>query len=154
MQNKPAKILFVLTLFGIQVSPAYADDSGLRTLFTTPQERAIIDGNRYRVDEKPEVAEPQQQPAPVKQAEPELVLIEVIYSFRISGISINNDGSRTAWINDQAYIDGELLEQGIKLRINDGAVKTVSLLAPDGKSYRAASGETLEVPLMQAGDEG
>jgi hypothetical protein len=93
-----------------------------------------------------------QEAAAVKQAEPEQVLTQVTYSFRVSGISINHDGARTVWINDQAYIDGESLEQGIKLKINDGPVKSVSLVTPEGKTFRGASGETVEVSVMQAGE--
>jgi hypothetical protein len=147
MSNRLLQLTLLCWVCG---SPALADDSGLLTLFTTPKERQLIDANRYRA-EKPADAQPAQAAKPLEsEAEaPEQVLVEVRHSFRISGISIANDGSRTAWVNGQAYEDGEVAEHDVKVRIVDGAQKQVRLIAPNGKAYAGVSGETVEIGFMR-----
>jgi len=75
----------------------------LKTLFTTPEERALIDRNRYRHEprvRKPEPEVPQQAPEP----EP-VAMISVEAEYRISGISINADGGWRTYRQDGSSQD-------------------------------------------------
>ena len=123
--------------------PAMAAD--LYTLFTTPQERELINSNRYKTDEpKPEPVEVEVEESPVQI----LVREEISASYRISGISLSADGRHTAWINAMAYHDGETLEDGSRLRIMDGKEVRVRITTPDGKHYYGKSGETVELTYV------
>lgn len=116
------------------------------TLFTTPQERQIIDANRYRNDAA------EQNRRPVEETEAvvvsDLVREEVRITYVISGIAISSEGFHSAWINDQEYMDGDLIEGNIRLKIIVGTDVKLRMTAPDGKRYYGTSGETLEVTYL------
>ena len=122
--------------------------SELSTLFTTPQERHLINANRYKRDE----VKPQQ--AVVDKVDESTVQIlvqeEKSVEYRISGISLAADGGHTAWINAMAYEDGAELEDGSRIKIYAGADIRVRITAPDGGHYFATSGETLTVTYTAA----
>ena len=128
------------------------DNQGLLTLFTTPQERQIINSNRYKAEKK---KQPQQQTTATSEtvAVRELIKDKVTKTFKISGISINGDGSAIAWVNGQAYETGATLDDGLKLRINNGAIKSVSIITPEGKPFTATSGENLDVTFLRTNQE-
>ena len=147
----PSKIhLPVLLLIGLMTSAGVARSSDLLTLFTTPEERQIINANRYKSDEP--------QPAPVRQpveeTRPELdiqqlMLEEVTREYRVSGITIARDGgAHTVWINSAIYEDGERLDDNSRIRVYGGDEVRVRITAPDGKQYFARSGETVLVSYM------
>ena len=98
----------IVGLLALLPLPALAAGD-LTTLFTTPQERQLINTNRYKSEE----AKPQQ---PVQQDEPDqspvqiLLQEKVTVEYRISGISLSGDGMHTVWINTNAYADGEQLD--------------------------------------------
>ena len=128
-------------------TPAFASSSELQTLFTTPQERQLINSNRYRSDEvKPQVVVDEADESPVQI----LAQQEKTVDYRISGISLAIDGAHTAWINGVPYEDGARLEDGSRIRIYAGDDIRVRITAPDGKHYFATSGETLTVTYMAA----
>lgn len=120
----------------------------LGTLFSTPQERALIDANRYeseRVTREPEqVAEPE----PIKQ----IVKKEVTKTFRINGVTVASEGPHSVWINDQMYLDGEQLDDKSRVKVIAGKDIKVRITAPDGKQYFGSSGESLEVTYLEAAD--
>ena len=128
--------------------------SELSTLFTTPQERQLINANRYKLDEprvQPVVVEPDElivEP----DASPVQLLIqeEVSVDYQVSGISLATDGSHTVWINGSAYEDGAELDDGSRVKIMGGNDIRVRITAPDGKHYYATSGESLVVTYMAA----
>ena len=125
--------------------PAMASD--LSTLFTTPQERQLINSNRYKRDQ------PKPQPVVIEVEEAPIQILareEVSVEYRVSGISLATDGAHTAWINGTAYEDGARLDDGSRLRINAGNDLRVRITAPDGKNYYATGGETLTVTYMAA----
>jgi hypothetical protein len=135
-------VLFLVTMIMSGYSTAHAAD--LFTLFTTPQERQIINSNRYKTTES--------QPVQEAVSEPEIELVtqlqaheEVTYQYQISGITVSREGPSTVWINSLAYEDGELLEDSSKIRVMTGDEVRVRITAPDGKNYYATSGETLDV---------
>jgi len=137
----------IVGLLALLPLPALAAGD-LTTLFTTPQERQLINTNRYKSEE----AKPQQQP--VQQDEPEqspvqiLLQEEVTVEYRISGISLSGDGMHTVWINASAYADGEQLDDHSQIKVVTGDDVKVRITAPDGKHYFGTSGETLEVTYM------
>lgn len=152
MQNKylchrhsSLKLLAPLVLLMLG-GPQTAFAAELSTLFTTPQERELIDSNRYNNDEvlvKPEVVDDVVE-APLQQLRKE----EVSREYIISGITVSSEGSHTVWINSQAYEDGEVLEDNSRIKVVIGDEVAVRITAPDGKHYLATSGETVEVTYM------
>ncbi|MCP4983636.1 MAG: hypothetical protein GY935_24425 [Gammaproteobacteria bacterium] len=134
---------FVFLLLGAQVVNA----AELMTLFTTPEERHLINSNRYKSDEvkapAPVVVEEVEQ-SPIQQMFQE----EVSREYKISGISVSQEGSHTVWINSTAYEDGEQLEDNSKIKVMLGDEIRVRITAPDGKHHYATSGETMEVTYM------
>ena len=121
----------------------------LGTLFSTPQERELIDTNRYKsVKVNPE---PEKAPSPELVRQP--AKKEVIKTFRISGITVANDGQHSVWINDEMYLDGEQID-GSKSRVKVIAGKDIKvrITAPDGKQFFGISGESLEVKYLEATD--
>ena len=139
-------VLALALLFAAKaMTPVAANE--LSTLFTTPEERQLIDANRYKTDEpKPQPVEVEVEESPIQI----LVREEISASYRISGISLSTDGRHTAWINSRAYQDGETLEDGSRLRIIDGGEVRVRITAPDGKHFYGKSGETVELTYMAA----
>jgi hypothetical protein len=118
----------------------------LLTLFTTPQERQIINSNRYKNDDGVSMrpVETDAAPQPVQL----LVREQVTREYRVSGITVSSDGSHTVWINSLAYEDGEQLEDSSRVKVIAGDEVKVRITAPDGKQYFAVSGETLEVTYL------
>jgi hypothetical protein len=124
--------------------PAFAAGE-LSTLFTTPQERQLINANRYKTDEvKPTLVIDDEDESPVQI----LFQEEVTVDYKISGISLPADGVYTVWINAQAYLDGEQLEDRSRIKVIADDDIRVRITAPDGKHYYATSGETLSVSYM------
>ena len=133
-------VLILLLLMGFQVVFA----AELSTLFTTPQERQIINSNRYKGEEVVKMEVGAVIEAPLQQ----LVKKEITREYRISGITVSQDGPHTVWINSLAYEDGEALEDDSKIRVMVADEIRVRITAPDGKVYYATSGETLEVTYL------
>ncbi len=134
-------------LLALLVSPPVLPAGQLSTLFTTPQERQLINSNRYKSDEvKSQVVSVEPDESPIQM----LVREEVSVEYRISGISLATDGAHTAWVNAVAYEDGAELEDGSRIKIFAGNDIRVRITAPDGKQYFATSGETLTVTYMAA----
>jgi hypothetical protein len=126
------------------VAPVFAAGD-LTTLFTTPQERQLINANRYKNEEvkpKPVQDEPDLSPVQI------LLQEEVTTEYTISGISLSGDGMHTVWINAIAYEDGELLDDSSRIKVITQDVARVRITTPDGKHYFGSSGETLEVTYM------
>lgn len=123
-----------------------AGGAELSTLFTTPQERQIINANRYKSDEpKPEpVVEAETSDLPVQQ----LVQEEVTREYAITGISISPEGAHTVWINSQIYEDGEQLADKSRVKVLVGNEIRVRITAPDGRHYFATSGEKLQITYL------
>ena len=138
--------LVLLLSYSIQL-PALAAE--LATLFTTPQERRLIDRNRYKQVE----AGPEQQPAEdlgdvFVVEDVEYTLEEVIREYRVSGITLSQEGAHTVWINAKAYEDGARLDDDSRIQVIAGDQIRVRITAPDGKQYLVASGETVEISLL------
>jgi hypothetical protein len=147
----PVKITQLCLLCGLlwmsATLPALAA-SELQTLFTTPQERRLINANRYKSDE----VKPQQVVVEKVDASPVQMLVqeEVTVDYRVSGISLATDGAHIAWINGIAYEDGAHLDDGSRIKIYADDDIRVRITAPDGKHYFVTSGETLTVTYRAA----
>jgi len=124
----------------------------LSTLFTTPQERQLINANRYKSDEvrpqQPVQDDDDDDDSPIQR----LAQMEVSVEYQISGISLASDGAHTVWINAMVYEDGALLEDGSRVKVLAGDDVRVRITVPDGKHYFATSGETLSVSYMAAAE--
>lgn len=120
----------------------------LSTLFTTPQERQIINSNRYKSDLKQIKAVVVEVDTEVESQIQQLVMEEVTQEYRISGITLSRDGPHTVWINSLAYEDGEKLDDDSRIKVlSDGDIR-VRITTPDGKFHYATSGQTLEVTYL------
>jgi len=120
----------------------------LSTLFTTPQERQIINSNRYR-DDRPKSAETTTPDGKaIDLSIKPLVREEVVQQYVISGITISADGPHSVWINSSVYEDGERLEDNSRIKVLAGDDLRVRITAPDGKQYYAVAGQTLEISYL------
>ena len=124
----------------------WAQDFDLRTLFTTEQERRVINANRYKEESGPSA----RVIAPIKeeQAEPviELLKEEVKVQYKISGVTTDLLGSQTAWINGKSYLSGETMDDKSRVTIQG---TRVIITTPDGKRHQAQSGEVLDVTYLR-----
>jgi hypothetical protein len=117
----------------------------ITTLFSTAQERKIIDANRYKSDTIVRV----QAIEDSGEEEPEeLVQEEVTVSYRVSGITLSNSGPHYAWINNEVYEDGQRLEDNSQIKVMSGSKIQIRITTPDGKIYYANSGETIDVTYL------
>jgi len=124
-----------------------AQAAEIMTLFTTPEERQIINSNRYKKDEiKTRAVEVDE--VVIDTAVQQLTLEEVSYEYKISGITISSEGPHTVWINEMAYEDGEQLEDKSHIKVLAGDEIKVRITTPDGKHHYASSGETLAVTYL------
>ena len=145
----PSKLPVIKIIIGglvLLFSASHVAAAGLATLFTTSEEREIINSNRYRSNDgkvKPVVVE-DIVTAPV----PVMNQTKITREYKISGITISSDGPHTVWINSAAYEDGEELEDKSRIKVMVGDEIRIRITAPDGKNYYATSGETLEVSYL------
>jgi hypothetical protein len=145
MPSSRVTIKIVIGFLALLLTGGNAAAAELSTLFTTPQERELIDSNRYGSgDKKPKIVVEDTIEAPVQQIYQE----EVTRQYKISGITISRDGPHTVWINSSAYEDGGELEDKSRIKVMVGDEIRVRITAPDGKNYYATSGETLEVSYL------
>lgn len=138
-------ISLLLPLFIGASQVVQADE--LSTLFTTPQERQVINSNRYKNDDGTiqQPVEDETTPAPVQQ----LVREEVTREYTVSGITVSSDGPHTVWINSLVYEDGEQLEDRSRIKVLVGDEIRVRITTPDGKNHLAKSGETISVTYLE-----
>jgi hypothetical protein len=124
-----------------------AQAAEILTLFTTPAERQIINSNRYKKD-KIETRIVEVDEVVIEAVVQQLIMEEVSYEYKISGITISSEGPHTVWINALAYEDGEQLEDKSKIKVLAGDEIRVRITTPDGKHHYASSGETLEITYL------
>jgi len=150
MPIKSLTVYFIISLLLLPGTVLAAGD--LSTLFTTPQERRLINANRYKIDEVKPQQPVQEDDGDVYDDSPiqRLAQSEVSVEYQVSGISLASDGAHTVWINATAYDDGALLEDGSRVKVMAGDDVRVRITVPDGKHYFATSGETLSVSYMAA----
>jgi hypothetical protein len=146
MLNK-RNLLILFLFFGGSVTNAFGSE--LSTLFTTPQERKLINTNRYTSDEvRPRVQSNQEEPA--TESIQQLVQEEVRETITISGITLSDSGPNMVWINSLAYEDGASMDNKMRIKVMPGSKVKVRITAPDGKHFFATSGETIEIVYQAA----
>lgn len=146
------KASVILTVIVVCIAGSFqrVQPAELATLFTTPQERELINSNRYKSEEITQVQSTQVD----EETQPVQLLLqeEVTQLYRISGITVSTDGPHTVWINSMAYEDGDQLEDSSKIKVLAGDEIKVRITAPDGKQYYATSGDILEVTYLAAAE--
>jgi hypothetical protein len=115
MLSSRVTIKIVIGFQVLLLTGGHAAAAELSTLFTTPQERELIDSNRYG-NTKPKVVVEDTIEVPVQQVYQE----EVTRQYKVSGITISRDGPHTVWINSTAYEDGAELEDRSKIKVMVG----------------------------------
>jgi hypothetical protein len=150
MPSKRRSIMLPSLVFGLTAGlPQATLGADLSTLFTTPQERQIINSNRYKDDQaKPVIKAAVEDEKPIELPQQQLAREEVTQQYRISGITVSQEGAHSVWINSIVYEDGEQLEDSSRIKVLVGDDIRVRITAPDGKHYYATSGETLEVSYL------
>jgi hypothetical protein len=146
MLNK-LNLLILFLVFGGSVTNALGSE--LSTLFTTPQERQLINTNRYKSDEVRPRVQSNQEELTITNIQ-QLVQEEVRESITISGITVSNSGPNMVWINSQAYEDGASMDNKMRIKVMPGSKVKVRITAPDGKHFFATSGETIEIVYLAA----
>jgi hypothetical protein len=142
-------MLFPLFLGLIAGLPRASLAADLSILFTTPQERQIINSNRYKDDQaRPLNKTAVETEEPIELPQRQLAQEEVTRQYRISGITVSREGTHSVWINSVVYEDGAQLEDNSRIKVLVGDEIRVRITAPDGKHYYATSGETLEVSYL------
>ena len=139
------KLLFAC-LFITTAAISQPSQAEISTLFTTPQERQIINANRYKTGQV--VTRPTQVAEPEIDEIQQLIQEEVAMSYSVTGITISDSGPNTVWINNQMYEEGEHLEDSSHFKVITGDDIRVRITTPDGKQYFATSGETIDVTYM------
>lgn len=147
--KRPRIMLLPLVLVLTAVLPRVSLAADLSTLFTTPQERQIINSNRYKDDQsRPVIKATVETEKPIELPQRQLAQEEVTQQYRISGITVSQEGAHSVWINSVVYEDGEQLEDNSRIKVLAGDEIKVRITAPDGKHYYATSGETLEISYL------
>lgn len=122
----------------------------LMTLFTTPQERQVINNNRYKGDKPQQIVKSLPEPEKESNAVQELLKEEVGVTYVVSGVTTNTEGRGTAWINGRSYESGDTMDDGSKVRVKN---TTVIITTADGKNHSAISGEVLELTYLRTVEE-
>jgi hypothetical protein len=149
MSSKPYKpaLPVIIPLLALLLS-AFASQplrAEIGTLFSTPQERKIIDANRYNSDAvvNVRVTEETDEVEAPPQAQK-----EVRVTYTVSGITISSSGPHFAWINNEVYEDGQQLQDSSRIKVMSGSKVQIRITAPDGKIYYANSGETIDITYL------
>ncbi len=98
----------IASVFALATFPAVAQAQALGRLFTTPEERQMLEALR-RQPPKPET-EPVVDAAPVEPA-------PVVPQVTVDGLVRRSRGQSTVWINGMTSLEGDLEAQGIAVDI-------------------------------------
>ena len=152
MLNKTLIVGLMLIIPGL-TNTSYAQQSdSLSTLFTTSQERRLIDANRYKLGQE---AKATMQTQTSTQAETTRDVIEdVSVDMVVSGFTITENGQNVAWINGKPYQNGSTLEDGSKLIVSDKANGLVQIKTPDGKYHSITAGKPVIISYQKPLDKG
>jgi len=143
----------IMTIFLLGLGICVSATSALAefgTLFTTASERKTINDNRYIIKKRTGKV------TTVAKIEVEKIE-EVIYKtikkeYKISGISIANNGLDSAWINGKSYENGESLNKKISISIKP-IKRQVRFTVRGGKTFYGQSGDTVtvsyNVPILE-----
>ncbi len=148
--NKQIRFLVAFGLvFSIQ-SYAQTSSDELFTLFTTQQERELINNNRYKTDQiKKDVVEAKIDiPKETDQAN-KVEQEKVTVSIKLSGFTLAKSGQNVAWINGEPYESGSELDDGSKIYITGKLNAQVQIKTPDGKYHTVTTGEPVDLSYFK-----
>ncbi len=140
----PLKLLPALSCLVALSAPPLLQADDFSTLFTTAQERRLIDSNRYKVAEPEKV----ETVVEVEEEEPEeqpVLMAEISSEYQISGITLSKDGVHSVWVNGIVYESGDTLEDGSQVQVLADQDVRARITTPDGGRHVALAGETIQV---------
>ena len=138
-----SKVLLIFMLSTTGNVSAQTKDSEILTLFTTQQERELIDRNRYKKKQVKNTVVKAEKPP--QQNEIEVETEEIKLTLKLDGVAISKSGQNIAWVNGKPYEHGEKLEDGSKVYINANKTTQIQIKTPDGKYHSIVTGETIDI---------
>ena len=143
--NNIIKLSPVLLLSMASSGYAQNNDAELMTLFTTAQERELIDNNRYKKQQvETKVIEVTNEP------EVEIEKQEVKIEVKLAGVTLSQSGQNIAWVNGRAYENGAKLEDGSIVYISSKLNSLVQIKTPDGKYHSVVAGEKVDISYYKS----
>ena len=141
--NKLIRVLLLLLMSVAGNGYAQNTEAELMTLFTTAQERELIDNNRYKTQQvETSVVAVEQTP---DEGEEEIKEQEFTLTVRLTGVTISQSGQNVAWVNGDAYENGTKLDDGSTVYISTKLSSLVQIKPPDGKYHPVVAGETVDI---------
>lgn len=125
----------------VWVAPMWLQGAELGRLFTTPQERAMLDRLRQEGPKPiaPEVVAPRVTPEPISEMNPHQPIT-------VNGLIRRSDGTNTIWVNGVNSLEGEYDSQGFQVdarRIRNGRV-TVTVSGQPVPQVEMKPGQTFD----------
>jgi len=124
-----------------------SSNAEIMTLFSTPQERTLIDNNRFRI------APQKQAPSTVEAAAPKtqkkVLMQDVMLTIKLDGVTLTQSGDSIAWLNGKAYENAGKLEDGSRIYIKGRLNAQVQIKTPDGKYHSLVTGESSEIKYQK-----
>ena len=136
---KELKLLSLMFLLLVGVTNNAMAEFG--TLFTTASERKTIDDNRYKVKR---IKKTTTVATIVKEEVAEVVYKKISKKYKISGMSIANNGVDSVWINNKLWQNGDIMDNKVQIKVNAKKQK-VRLTVRGGKTFYGQSGDTVVV---------
>lgn len=145
MKGLPAALISAFALVGLALIHQGTAAQGLGRLFTTPEERAMLEALRREppANTQPQVAEE----APL---EPEPVTIPGV---TVNGIVYRARGNDTVWINGANSYEGDLGSQQVGVGTRDSPRPGVAIRLPRGQpGAMLKPGQTLDTAAGEVTD--
>ena len=145
--NKAYITLFCFHILIAGSLHAQVNETEILTLFTTPQERDLINKNRYKKQaiKAQVVATENEEPEEEKKIEQQ----EILLSVRLAGVTISQSGQNIAWLNGKAFENGSKLDDGSRVFISSKVKTLVQIKTPDGKYHSVTTGETIDISYFK-----
>ncbi len=138
-------IAALLILFSM---PLHADNDNqeFMTLFTTQQERRLIDNNRYR---QPVIETETVGVDETEQEQQTTVYQQHNISFELAGVTLSEDGNHVAWVNGDRVESGDELVDGFRVFISPKLNNLVQIKGPDGVYHNIQTGKKLDISYLK-----
>ncbi|MDJ0833573.1 MAG: hypothetical protein QNJ69_08645 [Gammaproteobacteria bacterium] len=149
MLNKSKILVIALGLLTILSMPLAAQEAGqeFMTLFTTQQERRLIDNNRYRPPvTEVKTVEVDEEPAEQKQS---MTYHQHSISFELAGVTLAEDGNHVAWVNGDRVENGDEIGDGFRVYISPRLNNLVQIKSPDGVFHNIQTGKRIDIKYMK-----
>ena len=152
MLNKIVILGFIWSITWISNTVYAQQNSALSTLFTTSEERKLIDANRYKQNQQVELSTQIEASPEVETTDD--VIEEVTVELTVSGFTLSQNGQNVAWINGKPYQNGSTLEDGSKLIVSDKSSGVVQIKTPDGQYHRLSTGKSAVISYQKPPEKG